>query len=171
MFKLRCWEGGVGRWRGGERRVGELSPMSHISAHKSPCPPHCQLCYSTLFRYFLHLNVKLSRPLPYNVISANPVNLSKMSELEITSRWNWNVNSKSLEIHYKISRNTLQNVTDTSEDAPEVESPLCQWTQFILTHLSSCLFVLAWSLPLLDTFYQTHLSGYLFFLACLDFVF
>ena len=76
--------GGVGE--GGERRVGELSPMSHISAHKSPCPPHCQLCYSTLLRYFLLLNVKLSRPLPYNVISANPVNLSKMSELEITSR-------------------------------------------------------------------------------------
>ena len=75
MFKLRCWEGGGGE--GGERRVGELSPMSHISAHKSPCPPHCQLCYSTLFRNFLHLNTRLSWPLPYNVMSANSGQLVK----------------------------------------------------------------------------------------------
>ena len=32
----------------------ELSSMSHISAHKSPCPPHCQLCYSTFLGNFRH---------------------------------------------------------------------------------------------------------------------
>ena len=157
---------GGGRGGGGERRVGELSPMSHISAHKSPCPPHCQLCYSTLFRNFLHLNTKLSWPLPCNVMSANPVNLSKMSELEIKSRCNWNVNSKSREIHYKMSRNTFQDVTDKSEDAPEGESLLCHWTQFILTHLSSYLFVLACSSSFINSYTThryllSHKSGYL----------
>ena len=36
----------------GGKEVGRLSPLSHISAHKSPCPPHCQLCYSAFLEIF-----------------------------------------------------------------------------------------------------------------------
>ena len=54
MKRRGCSSFNAGEEGEGGKEVGRLSPLSHISPHKSPCPPHCQLCYSTFLGNFLH---------------------------------------------------------------------------------------------------------------------